>query len=160
MSNIKQKITDVLEQRFDYDLRNAYMRDLLASEITSKVDESYQMPKQTHDAEEKRKLESKSEQGLFEKYLEDPSSVDEIPQEATEAMVNQRQSEYKKNTVNRKKAPVTAPNIKKKPEKPQMSDFFDKPEKVTPKKVAPKKVAPKKVVPKKNRRGLKNLGKN
>ena len=159
MESIKDKIEEVLESHYDYDLRNAYMRDLLASEIASKVDDDFEMPPQEHERELRRIAESR-EKGLFEKYLEDPTSVEDMNTEVQVEIPEDKQAEVAniikerksaKNIVNRKKdKPVKVEPTEKKgkpKKKPEMADFFDN------------KKNNKKTIKPKRKRGLNNLRK-
>ena len=154
---IKDKIADVLEKYYTSDLRNALMRDLIASEIAAEVDEDYDHPTQEK-VVKAVKSEETTEKGIFEKYLESPDDEHDMnsgtdapelgtPEEAIKAV--REQQEMLKNK--------TRKVISKKPvervmsSKPQMSDFFDKPEKVKGVRTAAKKPVkkPKKAMVKK-----------
>ena len=165
MSEIREKIMDVLENNVYADLRNAAVRELIASEIAQEVDEKYEMPPQMSKAEIKKSDDIKK--GIFEQYLENPSSEldmnagttfdEEVSAQAEkargEALKNAKVPKsgrtLKKNPVRQPKPKAPMEKSVKKQEKPQMADFFDK----TDKKIQPP--PPKKT---KKRGGFGNLG--
>ena len=151
MEKIREKVSSVLEKHWDNDLRNAHTRELIADEITSAIDDTYEAPAQQHEREIERRRK-----GIFEQYLQDPDSVEHMNSGADVDVQEEIQKAVAKQPVNEepvtpKKRKPTKPAVKKQ-KKPEMSDFFDnKSVKKSNKKVVDKKYNKK--------RGFKNLRK-